>query len=308
VDRDTGEGEKWVEYLAAGIGEVGYDSFETLTSAAPIEIERLLTRFNSSGSINERNDPVITNTNTYLGSFNVGDPISPVQVNASGGTGPYQFRWHYDGFMTHNLIGVNLSLAGVLQGIAEGSGAGENFTGKVEVVDKYYRHTYKEFSYDSLVGVPPAVNSIDFAQNTGAPELYYLFAGVNISSDTVITGYSLRNDGDGNPLLFQTPPDGLGAPTNDVQVVPLSGLGWSWNSSWMPPHPAGSAPNSLILGVGMTADLYLQTDSRSKFVQIRVRIVDVNMLPPIDRRTGDLSLEVIAFNETFSDPLAVSIR
>jgi len=152
VDDETGEGAKWTEYLVPVIGEVGYDDYETITSATPIEKDRLLTRFNGDGSLNERNDPIITNTNTNLGTYNVGDPITAMQVNVSGGTAPYLFRWYLAGPTLYNLPGVTVSPTGLLQGVAQGSGAGDIFEGKLEVVDKYGRYSVKIFSYETLVG------------------------------------------------------------------------------------------------------------------------------------------------------------
>jgi hypothetical protein len=312
IDSEFGEGDKWVEYYALGIGEVGYDYFDTPTSAQPSEIERLLTRFNSDGSLNQRNDPVITNTDTFLGSYNVGDTITPMQVTSSGGVAPYEFRWHSDESKLYSMPpGVTLSRNGVISGTAPGSGAGETFYGKVEVVDKYFRHTYKEFSIESLVSeggsVPPPA-SIFFATNAGAPASYYLFAGIDMNPDPSIPGYTLRNDGDASPLLFQTPPDGDSIPSDNVQVNPLSGTGWFWNSSWNPPIPRGPDGNSYILTVGPNFDLFLQNSDRSKFVRISVQIVNVTGKQPIDRSDNDLRLDVMSFSESFSDPIAVSRR
>lgn len=152
------EGDKWVEYHAAGIGEVGFDYFDTPTSASPSEIERLLTRFNSDGSINQRNDPIITNSSNYLGSYIAGQDITTTQVTASGGTAPLLFRWHDPGTGPEFLLeGIHLTSAGVISGyIAGNPPAGTGFSGNVEVVDKYGRRTYKPFTVDietSTLGV-----------------------------------------------------------------------------------------------------------------------------------------------------------
>lgn len=178
------EGDKWVEYYALGIGEVGYDYFDTPTSAQPSEIERLLTRFNSDGSLNQRNDPVITNTNTFLGSYNVGDTITPMQVSTSGGVAPYLIRWYFDGYTMHSMpSGVTLSPAGVIAGTAPGSGAGETFVGKIEVVDKYFRHTYKEFSLESLAGTFGVVSFLPALSNV--PVSAALEAEIRLEGATV---------------------------------------------------------------------------------------------------------------------------
>lgn len=310
VDDDTTDGEKWTEYLAVGIGEVGFDNFETIDSTSPLDEERLLTRFNSDGSLNERNDPVITNTNTFLGQFNVGDPISPVQVTVTGGSGPYLFRWYVGGFGPESLMGVSLSPEGVLQGVAEGSGAGEEFEGKVEVIDRYNRHSTKTFSYESLVsGAGAVLASIDFAEGGDPSTLYDLYAGVNVNSDPADQTFVLRNDGEGPTLIFQTPPSGPFLPTEEVEVFPDVLVGtWQWNSNWSPAYPVGSSGNSYIIRVGDIAEFYMQNSTLTKYIYIKVQVVDVSALPPGDRRTGDLRLEVIDYDASSSDYFAVSIR
>lgn len=144
VDDASSEVGKWIEYYAPGVGEVGYDELDS--NSTPTEKNRIMTRFNDDGSLNERNDPIITNTITSLGSYNPGDTITPMQVNVSGGKSPYQFRWYAAGGTPSSLYGVTLSSTGMLVGTASGSGAGETFSGKVEVVDKYGRSSNEAFT------------------------------------------------------------------------------------------------------------------------------------------------------------------
>lgn len=188
IDDETGEGSKWTEYLVPVVGEVGYDEYETVTSTTPVEKDRLLTRFNGDRSLNERNDPIITNANTNLGTYNVGDPITAMQVNVSGGASPYMFRWYLAGPTLYNLPGVTVSPTGLLQGTAQGSGAGDIVEGKLEVVDKYGRYSVKIFSYESLtgdvVGSPisfsPAVHASLPVGGSVGEEYFIMINGVSV--------------------------------------------------------------------------------------------------------------------------------
>jgi len=147
VDDETGEGSKWIEYLVPAVGEVGYDDYETVTSTAPIERDLLLTRFNGDGSLNERNDPIITNTDTDLGSYAYGESILSKQVTVTGGTAPLVIQWYDAGLGPEMLLeGIGISPIGVISGYIAGTPALGTYSSRVMVKDKYGRYSAKYFT------------------------------------------------------------------------------------------------------------------------------------------------------------------
>jgi len=147
VDDETGEGSKWIEYLVPAVGEVGYDDFETVTSTTPIEKDRLLTRFNGDGSLNERNDPIITNTDTDLGSYAYNESILSKQVTVTGGTAPLVIQWYDAGLGPEMLLeGIGISPIGVISGYIAGTPALGTYSSRVMVKDKYGRYSAKYFT------------------------------------------------------------------------------------------------------------------------------------------------------------------
>jgi hypothetical protein len=182
---ETGDGAKWIEYLASEIGEVGYDNFDTLTSTTASETNRLLTRYNSSRTINDRNDPYITNYPTHLGAFYDGQAIPSIQMTSSGGLAPFLYRWYYT---SGPFPGLTLTRDGLLSGsIADNPALGEGYQLVIEVVDKYNRHSHKTFTLDIVSNTGP-VGVVSFAQPLPAivpykfaAEEYILVEGASVA-------------------------------------------------------------------------------------------------------------------------------
>lgn len=178
VDVPSGDSGKWVGYFVSGVGEVAYDGYESIGDSQPVTRNRLLTRYSSDGVLNERNDPIIT-TGTSLGSYLPGQAITPVQFAQTGGYAPFLYRM-YSGTLPADLI---LTDTGLLSGnIAAGAATGQQFFA-IEVVDKYGRHSNKEFVIDIVAPAPigvitfsPALSTVDFET---ALESFILFEGTS---------------------------------------------------------------------------------------------------------------------------------
>ncbi|MBU1105482.1 MAG: hypothetical protein KKB51_02345 [Candidatus Riflebacteria bacterium] len=153
IDDSYGSGGKWSEYLVPNFGEVAYDDYDTFEATTPIERDRLLTRFNADGSLNERNDPVITNS-ANLGSYYYTQTITPVQFNHTGGSAPFLYRSYSSASL---MSGLSMTDAGYLSGyIGEDVPLGQYYF-SIEIVDKYGRNSSKQFVFNIVdSGVGPA--------------------------------------------------------------------------------------------------------------------------------------------------------
>jgi hypothetical protein len=65
----------------------------------------------------------------------------------------------------------------------------------------------------------------------------------------------------------------------------------------------GNDGYSYILSVGTIYDLYLENNAGTKFVRIRIQVVNVNNKLPVDRGENDLRLDVLSYTEGPNDPL-----
>jgi len=140
--------------------------------------------------------------------------------------------------------------------------------------------------------------SIAFNNNTGLqtyfPEaLFALIAGIELDPNTG-KGY-LRNDGSGNALILQTPPDGDLVPSDEIMIFPDFGSiaqGGSWDfetknftSSF---NPMSGAP-CIRTGQSYTINMVSVAGRR---VRLQLR-VNSNGKAPADRRAGgDLTLVI----------------
>lgn len=188
VDETYGAGSKWVQYFASGIGEVGYYDYDTLTSTTIFEKDLLLTRFNGDGSLNERNDPIITNTDTYLGAYQAGDTITAKQVTISGGTDPRVIQWYDPGTGAEVLLeGLSIDSNGAIIGTLAGTPALGTYKSRVMVKDKYGRYSARFFSIEVTDGSSGAA-TIEFSPGipstgtVGGPVGEGYFVMINSSS------------------------------------------------------------------------------------------------------------------------------
>jgi hypothetical protein len=153
---------KEVIYLAPGVGIIGSDIYDSAADTEPAEIERMITRFSSDLTLNERNDPMITSASD-LGTYARGETVNTVDLAATGGTAPYIYSLYVSGSTPDFFLsGVSLSSSGRISGYVAGNPADGPYYTNVVVTDKYGRHTYKSFSMtvESVPGVSfyPAFN------------------------------------------------------------------------------------------------------------------------------------------------------
>lgn len=149
---------KWVLHLASGIGTVGADHFFSPSSPTPDEKERIMQRFSSDYTLNQRNDPAIS-TAVNLGSYHDGQTITSVQLTSTGGTAPYTYSLDSSSFAG---TGVSLTSSGNIAGSIAGTPALGDYSTVIKVVDKFGRYSTKTFNM-TVVASPPVSGAVTYS-------------------------------------------------------------------------------------------------------------------------------------------------
>lgn len=128
--------DKWVLWLAPGVGMVGADGYYPSTATSPTYQERIIEKV--VNGVTTKNLPVIS-TST-LADVVTGSPMSPVTFSVSGGTSPYVWSLTTSSLPSGEF---SFSSSGVLSGTPSTQGV---YPFEVGLIDKYGRTSQKSFS------------------------------------------------------------------------------------------------------------------------------------------------------------------
>ena len=134
---------------------------------------------------------------------------------------------------------------------------------------------YRAVDEPGQTGAPPGgirgcIGSINFAESPLAPPGIY-FAGIDLNPNTGVC--TLRNDGQGQTLILQTPPSGPVVPAGEIEAFPDRVVGvWEFT----PPSPPGGPGVSVKFFPGTQQTFWLIATTG-----LKVRIVlNVTQLGP----------------------------
>lgn len=174
----------------------------------------------------------------------------------------------------------------------------ESFMNATDSEATYVQKIFSRTTPSTHTTNPPTYTSgsIIFAEGGDPAVAYDLYAGIDVNSST--GEFTLRNDGQGPTLIFQTPPSGPFSPTDEIEIFPDVTVG-TWN--WYPSVPSGytisSSGNGIIVNIGTTVNCSLR-HSTGMAVTFSARVDAANSTLAADRRTGDLILYIANFSYT----------
>lgn len=247
---------KWVLHLASGIGTVGADHFTAPSSIIPAAKERIMQRFSSDLSLNQRNDPAIS-TAVNLGSYYDGQTIASVQLTSTGGTAPYTYSLDSSSFVG---TGITMTSSGSIAGSIAGTPPLGDHTTVIKVVDKFGRHSTRTFSM--TVVSAPVVYTVSFSKSANSSAL------INTSHEDLITS----STGDHTCTLLSSSPsvDSAYADVFDYRTNP------SYNAWLFSFYPQTAGTYSFVIRVTFPDGSY------QDFTRVVVVMPDIALASPLN--------------------------
>lgn len=265
---------------------------ESFNDGVPFKLFEATHSFGSNSSLTYTHKDYMGNTITYQNQVTFGFPKDFPTPAGSFAAVPVTFLTTVSG---QSGSSTSKSILWFAPGVGQ---VGIDGFSQPTDAEPYYSEKLVESSIPAVT-TPTTPSSIAFAEGGDPNTVYDLYAGINV--DPVARSYTLRNDGEGPTLIFQTPPSGPFNPSDEIEIFPdtLVGL-WNWYPSLPTGHSVSSSGNGIIVSIGTSVSCTLR-HSGGAIVSFTAQVVAENNKSAIDRRTGDLSLHISNFSFSSGD-------